>query len=70
MEQILEDYDSGFKKTNEIIVKSNKCNQCDYASSQTTSHLRTHLKTHCGEKSNECNQYGHTLSRAGGLRRH
>ena len=31
--------------------KLNKCNKCDYASSQT-SHLRSHLKTHSGEKSN------------------
>ena len=28
--------------------KSNKCNQCDYASSQARK-LRTHLKTHSGE---------------------
>ena len=35
--------------------KPNKCNQCDYASSQTT-HLRTHLKTHSEEKPNKCNQ--------------
>ena len=30
--------------------KSNKCNQCDYASSQA-GNLRAHLKTHSGEKS-------------------
>ena len=35
--------------------KSYKCNQCDYASVQS-SHLRTHLKTHSGKKSYECNQ--------------
>ena len=29
--------------------KSNKCKQCDYASSQAGD-LRTHLKTHNGEK--------------------
>ena len=34
--------------------ESNKCNHCDYASSQA-GHLRRHLKTH-GEKSNKCNQ--------------
>ena len=32
--------------------KSNKCNQCDYASSYA-SNLRAHLKTHSGEKSNK-----------------
>ena len=35
--------------------KSNKCNQCDYASSRAGD-LRRHLKTHTGEKSNKCNQ--------------
>ena len=29
--------------------KPNKCNQCDYASSNA-GNLRTHLKTHSGEK--------------------
>ena len=38
-------------KTTENVIKSNKCNQCDYASSQTAD-LRKHLKTHSGEKSN------------------
>ena len=45
------------KKTTGIVVKSNKCNQCDYASSHA-GHLKTHLKTHSGEKSNKCNQCG------------
>ena len=35
--------------------KSNKCNQCDYASSHAFS-LRTQFKTHSGEKTNKCNQ--------------
>ena len=35
--------------------RSNKCNQCDFASSYA-SNLRAHLKTHGGEKSNKCNQ--------------
>ena len=34
--------------------KSNKCKQCDYASSQA-GNLRTHLKSHSGEKANKCN---------------
>ena len=32
---------------------SNKCNQCDYASPRA-GHLREHMKTHSGEKSNKC----------------
>ena len=33
--------------------KTNKCNQCDFASVQANS-LKKHLRTHSGEKSNEC----------------
>ena len=33
--------------------KSNKCNQCEYASSYASA-LKTHLKKHTGEKSNKC----------------
>ena len=29
-----------------------KCSQCDYTSE--TGHLRRHLKTHSGEKTNKC----------------
>ena len=36
-----------------IEEKLTKCHQCDYASSRADS-LRTHLKTHSGEKSNKC----------------
>ena len=36
------------KKTTDNVIKSNKCNQCDYASSQASG-LRTHLKMPCGE---------------------
>ena len=35
--------------------KSNKCIQCDYASSEASKLVR-HLKTHSGEKSDKCNQ--------------
>ena len=49
--------------------KPNKCNQCDYASSET-SKLMTHLKTHSGEKSNKCNQCDYATIYASDLRRH
>ena len=52
-----------------IRVKSNKCNQCHYASFQAAD-LRTHLKTHSGEKLNKCNQCNYASSRASDLRRH
>ena len=57
------------KKNTDNIIKSNKCNQCDYASSQT-GHLRTHLKTHSGEKSNKCNQCDYACSDPSSFRRH
>ena len=49
--------------------KLHKCNQCDFASSQSSS-LRTHLKTHSGEKSNKCNQCDYAPIQAGDLRTH
>ena len=50
--------------------KSNKCNQCDFASSRAGD-LRRHLKTHIiGEKSNKCNQCDFASTQAGDLRRH
>ena len=50
-------------------IKSNKCNQCEYASSQAVN-LRRHLKTHSGEKSNKCNQCEYASTDAGSLRSH
>ena len=49
--------------------KSNKCNQCEYASAHVGS-LRTHLKMHTGVKSHKCNQCDFASSQAGNLRRH
>ena len=77
MEQPLENFDFSLKDANVKIlkkrtdnaIKSNKCNQCDYASSQA-GNLRSHLKTHSGEKSNKCNQCNYASSEAGALRRH
>ena len=56
MDQNLEQRDLGKNTANGIPMretggreKSNKCNQCDYASSDA-SNLRTHLKRHNGKK--------------------
>ena len=51
------------------VIKSNKCNQCDYAATQA-GHLRTHLKTHSGEKTYKCNQCDYASNQAGNLRTH
>ena len=57
------------KKTTDNVIKSNKCNQCEYASSQA-GHLRTHLKVHIGEKSNKCNQCDFASAHASSLITH
>ena len=57
------------KKRNDNVPKSNKCNQCNYASIHA-GYLRAHLKTHSGEKSNKCNQCDFASSRADNFRRH
>ena len=49
--------------------KPNKCNQCDFASSQAGD-LRRHLKMHRGEKPNNCNWCGYAFSVPDNLRRH
>ena len=57
------------KNMNDNVIKINKCNQCDYVSSHA-GNLRTHFKTHSGEKSNKCNQCDFASVQAGDLRRH
>ena len=47
----------------------NKCNQCEYSSAHAGS-LRTHLKTHSGEKPNKCNQCEYAAAHAVSLRTH
>ena len=51
------------KKTTGNVIKSNKCNQCDYVSSHA-GNLRTHLKTHNGEKQNATSVTLHPLREA------
>ena len=48
---------------------AHNCNQCDFASSWADA-LRTHLKTHSGEKSNKCNQCDFACSDTSSLWRH
>ena len=58
MKQYLKQHDSDLKDANGKIhsgEKTNKCNQCNYASSQAGT-LRVHLQTHSGEKPNKCSQ--------------
>ena len=57
------------KKTTDNVLKSNKCIQCDYASSHAGD-LRNHLKKHSGVKSYKCNQCGYASSCAHDLRTH
>ena len=57
------------KTKTDNIAKSNKCSQCDFASSQA-GNLKRHLKTHSGEKSNKCNQCDYASSQISNLRIH
>ena len=50
-------------------TKSNKCNQCDFASTDARN-LKTHMKIHNGEKSNKCSQCDYASIHAGHLRKH
>ena len=49
--------------------KSNKCNQCEYASSWVSA-LKTHVKIHNVERPKKCNQCNYASCRASSLRRH
>ena len=49
--------------------KSNKCNQCMFASSHTSA-LRTHLKRHSGERPYKCNQCDYASSHVFSLKTH
>ena len=60
-----------FEKTfeNTHRKRSNKCIQCNFVSSYTST-LNRHLKTHSGGKPNKCNQWEYPFCWAGDLRRH
>ena len=57
------------KTKNNQDMLPNKCNQCDFVSSRA-GYLRTHLKTHSGEKPNKCDQCGYASIRASQLVTH
>ena len=75
MEQTLENNglkDANVKKLKKgtgNVIKSNKCNEGDNASSHE-GQLRIHLKTQGREKSNKCNQCDFVSLQAGNLRIH
>ena len=77
MEQNLGNNDFGLKDANlkilkkntDNLIKSQKCNQCDFASFQAGD-LRKHIKIHSGEKANKCNQCDFASSQASNLRTH
>ena len=61
--------DVPLRNTDNEREKSNKCNQCEFASS-SPGNLRRHLKTHSGEKSNKCSQCDYACSDPSNFRRH
>ena len=73
MEHAFTNFDSSVTMRDEnverLMKNTNKCNQCDFTSSQV-SHLRRHLNTHGREKSNKCNQCDFASYEAGSLRAH
>ena len=56
-------------KANKDITTSMKCNQCDYANTGAGK-LRTHLKSHSGEKPHKCNLCDYSSVRACNMRQH
>ena len=50
-------------------VKSHKCSECDYASSQADV-VRSHVIAHSGEKSQKCNKCEYLVSHANTLKVH
>ena len=58
-----------FEDENTQWKKSNKCNQCEYASFQAGS-LKKHLKRHHADKVNKCNQCDFAYSGVSQLRKH
>ena len=62
-------FEEKFEEKKHIGEKLNKCNQCDYTSSQK-GHLRTYLKTHSREKSYKCYQCDYAFYQKGPLRTH
>ena len=65
--------DRRFKERSHSENKSNKCKQCDYASSQA-SNMRSRLNTHNRQKFNMCNQCDYAIcipwDQVGDLRNH
>ena len=76
MDQNFEPRDYSKSTANQVLMretegreKSNKCNQCAYASYHAGD-LRKHLKIHGGEKTNKCNQCDYACSEPSALRSH
>ena len=71
MDQNLDNYNFSMETSMGITKtkKSNKCNQCEYASTKRGTFNR-HLTTHTGEKSYICNQCDFAFAVASTLRTH